>query len=90
MHPALKEDKNFIGSYFQKQFYEELSSENQEFWGLEEKRANLERLYSYAKGKSMPKSLQSSLLIEILYIGIKVGIYDETLFREYLTMPLTS
>jgi len=36
----------------------------------------------------MPKSLQASLLIEILDLGIKVNQYDEKLFREYLEMPL--
>jgi hypothetical protein len=36
----------------------------------------------------MPKSLQSSLLIEILDLGIRVNQYDENLFREYLEMPL--
>jgi hypothetical protein len=36
----------------------------------------------------MPKSLQGSLLIEVLDLGIKIGVYDEDLFREYLDMPL--
>ena len=73
LHAKVREDKTFIGSYFQKQFAEELSLENQEVWGPEEKRANLLTLYTYAKSKNMPKSLQSSLLIEILDLGIKVN-----------------
>ncbi len=36
----------------------------------------------------MPSSLQSSLLIEVLDLGIKIAIYEESLFREYLEMPL--
>ena len=36
----------------------------------------------------MPKSLQASLLIEVLDLGIKVNQFDEKLFREYLEMPL--
>ena len=37
----------------------------------------------------MPKTLQAALLIEVLDLGIKVGTFDEVLFREYLQMPLT-
>ena len=59
LHPKLREDKVFIGSYFQKQFCEELSPENQSVWSFEEKRANILTLYNYAKSKNMPKSLQS-------------------------------
>jgi len=90
LNPKVREDTAFIGSYFQKQFAEELSKENQEIWGNDEKRANLITLYSYAKSKNMPKSLQSSLLIEILDLGIRVNIFDEKLFREYLEMPIVN
>ena len=38
----------------------------------------------------MPKSLQSSLLIEILDLGVRVGVYEEKLFREYLELPLVN
>ena len=27
-------------------------------------------------------------MIEVLDLGIKIGVYDEDLFREYLDMPL--
>ncbi len=27
-------------------------------------------------------------MIEVLDLGIKIGVYDEALFREYLDMPL--
>jgi hypothetical protein len=37
----------------------------------------------------MPKSLLSALLIEVLDLGVKQGVYDEKLFREYLQIPLT-
>ena len=86
--PKIREDKPFTGSYFQKTFNEELSLSNQEIWSHDEKRSNLLQLYSYAKSKNMPKTLQGSLLIEVLDLGIKIGTYDEVLFREYLDMPL--
>jgi hypothetical protein len=35
----------------------------------------------------MPTSLQSSLLIEVLQNGVKLDVYDEGLFREYLKKP---
>ena len=38
----------------------------------------------------MPKGLQSSLLLEILESGIKLGIYDENYFKDYLTMPMVA
>jgi hypothetical protein len=38
----------------------------------------------------MPKSLQASLLIEVLDLGIKVNQYDEKLFREYLEVPIVT
>ena len=88
LHPKIREDKLFTGSYFQKTFNEELSLSNQEIWSHEEKRSNLLQLYTYAKSKNMPRSLQSSLLIEVLDLGIKIGTYEEVLFREYLDMPL--
>lgn len=88
LHPKIREDKLYTGSYFQKTFNEELSLSNQEIWSHDEKRANLLSLYSYAKSKQMPKTLQGSLLIEVLDLGIKIGVYDEDLFREYLDMPL--
>lgn len=88
LHPKIREDKVFTGSYFQKQFSEELNQENQEVWSTEEKRSNLLTLYSFAHSKNMPKSLQSALLIEVLDLGVKQGVYDEKLFREYLQIPL--
>jgi hypothetical protein len=57
LHPKVREDKLFTGSYFQKTFNEELSLSNQEIWSHEEKRSNLLQLYSYAKSKNMPKTL---------------------------------
>ncbi len=41
LEPKIRQDKIFIGSYFQKQFSEELSQENQDLMTNEEKRANL-------------------------------------------------
>lgn len=38
----------------------------------------------------MPESLQSSLLIEILNLGIKIGVYDEDLFKQYLEIPMVN
>ncbi|CDW90653.1 UNKNOWN [Stylonychia lemnae] len=87
LHPKIKEDKHFIGSYFQKQFHDELSSENQEAMSNDEKRANLLQLYNYTKSKNMPQSLQSQLLSDALDLGIKLNIYDEDLFRDYLKIP---
>lgn len=54
---------------------------------LEDKRSNFERLYQFAKSKDII-GLQSTLLLEILELGIKLGIYDETLFRSYLQIPM--
>ena len=53
----MREDKYFIGSYFQKHFNEELSKENQEIWSNDEKRANLLNLYKYAVANKMPQTL---------------------------------
>lgn len=50
-----KTDENYIGAYFEKQFAEELSEENQESWTDEEKLENLEKLYNHAKSKNMPQ-----------------------------------
>jgi hypothetical protein len=36
----------------------------------------------------MPKGLQSTLLLEILEIGMKIGVFDEVLFKEYLAIPM--
>ena len=88
MHPKIRKDKYFIGAYFQKHFYEELSKENQEVWSTDEKRANLLNLYKYAVTNKMPQSLQSSLLVEILELGIKLGIYDEELFLQFVQNPM--
>jgi hypothetical protein len=49
-------------------------------WSNDEKRANLLNLYKYATTNNMPQSLRSSLLVEILDLGIKIGVYDEELF----------
>ena len=43
--PKVKDEKVFIGSYFQKNFHEELSTEFQENLTAQEKRATLIRLY---------------------------------------------
>jgi hypothetical protein len=45
-----------IGSGFEKQFDEELSSEAQEVMTNEEKYANLNKLYEAAKSQGLPKS----------------------------------
>ena len=41
-----KEDKSFVQAYFSKVFSTELSAEGQENMSLEEKFANIERLYT--------------------------------------------
>ena len=79
---------NFVCSYFSKVFSAELSPENQEYMTDEEKLQNLERLYSYAKERNLPKSLVSSLLYEILLLTIKLETYKEELFKEYLELPM--
>ena len=38
----------------------------------------------------MPKSLRSTLLLEILEIGVKIGVYDEKLFRDYIAIPMAA
>jgi hypothetical protein len=38
----------------------------------------------------MPKSLQSTLLIEILESGVKIGVFSENYFRDYLKIPLVN
>jgi len=55
LHPKIKDTATFVGSYFKKNFFEELSTENQEevFTPLEI-RANLKRMLAFAKEKKMP------------------------------------
>lgn len=89
LHSKIKETSTFVGSYFKKNFFEELSVENQEevFTPLEI-RDNLKRMLAFAKEKKMPQSLQSSLLHELIMNGIQVGIFDEDIFRSYMQNTL--
>lgn len=52
----IKSEDAFIGTYFEKQFCEEMRVENQEIWTVQEKLQNLERLYTFAKGQGLPKA----------------------------------
>ena len=89
LHDRIRNDEVYIGNYFQKMFFEELSEENKDQSTTEERRHTVERLYTYAKSHSMPTSLQSTLLLEILSLGLKINVFNEAYFNEYLTMPMT-
>ena len=50
----------------------------------EQKLANLKKLYEAAKQQGLPKSLQFSLIEQILKIGPKVNVYDKDLFKQFV------
>eukprot|EP00830_Metopus_es_P002375 TRINITY_DN1213_c0_g1_i6.p1 TRINITY_DN1213_c0_g1~~TRINITY_DN1213_c0_g1_i6.p1 ORF type:complete len:2229 (-),score=458.73 TRINITY_DN1213_c0_g1_i6:107-6793(-) len=86
--PGLSEDATFAGIYSSKKFSRELSEEENSHLTYMEKRANLIKMYEYAK--TLPhklSGLKSSLLLEILENGLKVNIYDEAFFGEYIKQP---
>ena len=84
--PWFKKDENFIGSYFQKQFAEELLSENQESWSKQDKLDLLNRLYVHAKSKGMPNEFQLEFLMEILNLGPKCGVYSKENFNDFIKL----
>ncbi len=87
MPEKIGEDLTFIGAYFQKVFHEELSSEYQDTLNSEQKYANLETLLRYAKTNKMPNSLISSLVHELLNLGIELRRYSQEYFNLYLELP---
>ena len=84
--PKLAEDKTFIGCLFEKRFHFELDPENAQLFSEEERREHLERMYKAAAGH--PQSFKSALLYELLENGLKLEIFDEKYFVEYLQNPL--
>mmetsp|Transcript_26448 Transcript_26448/g.36126 ORF Transcript_26448/g.36126 Transcript_26448/m.36126 type:complete len:101 (+) Transcript_26448:597-899(+) len=79
-----KTDENFIGAYFEKQFAEELSKENQESWTDEEKFENLEVLYKHAKSKDMPDEFCLVFLGQILALSAELETFNVEYFEEYI------
>lgn len=77
-------DDNFIGSYFQKQNSELLSTENQEIWSNEQKLENLLKLYKLSESQKHPVDFQLEFLKDILTLGPKINEYNEPLFRELI------
>ena len=45
-------------------------------------------MLKFATDKKMPRSLVSSLQHELIINGTKVGVYEESIFREYMQNPL--
>ena len=78
-----------MAPYFKKSFHEELSVENQEdVYTPAEVRQNIKTMLKFATDKKMPRSLVSSLQHELIVNGTKVGVYEESVFREYMQNPL--
>jgi hypothetical protein len=84
--PEIRDDKTFIGTAFEKRFHFELDSSNKELFSLEERRGQLIEMYEASNDR--PQSFKSALLLEILEIGLKLGIYDKKYFILYLENPL--
>ncbi len=86
--PGLNEDETFSGIYVSKKFSRELSEEENSHLTYKERRANLIKMYEYAKILPHKLSgLKSSLLLEILENGLKLDLYEESYFLEYLSVP---
>eukprot|EP01022_Parablepharisma_sp_SALTPOND_P023502 TRINITY_DN4_c0_g1_i6.p1 TRINITY_DN4_c0_g1~~TRINITY_DN4_c0_g1_i6.p1 ORF type:complete len:2304 (-),score=338.43 TRINITY_DN4_c0_g1_i6:3914-10825(-) len=86
--PGISEDATFAGIYTSKKFNRELSEEENSHLTYREKRQNLVKMYDYAKTLPYKLSgLKSSLLLEILENGLKIDVYDEGYFMEYLKLP---
>lgn len=86
-----KEDRNYVGVEFGKQFAEWLVPGAAENFSLKEQREHLLEMYEAAK--KLPKkfkSLKSSLLVEILRNGVALNVYDFQLFLDYLEFPTVS
>ena len=86
--PGLNEEPTFSGIYTSKKFSKELSEEENSNLSYTEKRKNLIKMYEYAK--TLPYKLQglkSSLLLEILENGLKLDLYEESYFMEYIQLP---
>jgi len=86
--PNLGSEATFAGIYTSKKFSRELSEEENSHLTYMEKRENLIKMYEYAR--QLPHKLiglKSAVLLEILENGLKVDIYDEKYFLEYLQIP---
>ena len=86
--PGLNEEPTFSGIYTSKKFSKELSEEENSHLSYMEKRGNLIKMYEYAK--TLPYKLQglkSSLLLEILENGLKINLFEESYFMEYIQLP---
>jgi hypothetical protein len=83
----IKEKKAYVLAYFSKQFSDELSQEYQEGLTNEEKFRNLESMYQYAKSSNLHKGLISSLLEQMLKLSLKLDVFREDLFKEYIERP---
>ena len=84
--PWFKTNEDFQGTYFQKQFAEELLKENQDEMTKQEKLENATRLFDLAKSKTMPKDFLNLLLNQVLTWGPQVGVYSKEHFREFIDM----
>ena len=86
--PGLCEEPTFAGIYTSKKFSKELSEEENSHLTYKEKRENLIKMYEYSK--TLPhklSGLKSSLLLEILENGMKLDLFEEKYFMEYIQLP---
>lgn len=85
MNSFCKGDFNFIGTLFKKVHHIKLDPERIADLTFEERRKDL--LAMYESAKNHPQSFRTALLHEILENGVKLDIYDEALFLEYVKAP---
>lgn len=53
-------------------------------WSTEDKLENLLRLYEHLENKGLPKSFKREILVEILGLGPKIGVFSEKHFRALI------
>lgn len=85
---SVKSDNNFIGTLFKKVHHIKLDPERIADLTFEERRAELLEMYESAKNH--PQSLKTSLLHEIIENGVKLDIFDEKLFLDYIKVPMST
>lgn len=84
----MKKDNNFIGTLFKKVHHVKLDPERIADLTFEERRNELIEMYESAK--SHPQSFRTALLHEILENGVKLDIFDEKFFLDYVKVPMTT
>eukprot|EP01022_Parablepharisma_sp_SALTPOND_P022439 TRINITY_DN455_c0_g4_i1.p1 TRINITY_DN455_c0_g4~~TRINITY_DN455_c0_g4_i1.p1 ORF type:complete len:1362 (-),score=197.70 TRINITY_DN455_c0_g4_i1:4439-8524(-) len=85
--PKLGENWNIIECYFQKKFWRKL--DHKPSTDYKERYKDLKKIYKFSEKlpKQFEKNFKSTVLYELLKIGIKLDVYNEEYFLEYLEAP---